>query len=81
MLDHDGGGSIDASELYQALSTLDIDVSEEEIQRLLKDVDQDGNGEIDFEEFLYAMSEAERYLELGDEGKPQNRFGSLIDNL
>ena len=30
---------------------------------MLKELDQDGNGEIDFDEFLYCMTETERYLD------------------
>ena len=68
LLDKDGGGSLDAEELYSVLKDLDINISLEEISSVLQELDKDGNGEIDFDEFLYAMSETDRYLDLLGKG-------------
>ena len=64
LLDQDGGGSIDAPELYNMMKNLDIDISLEEISSVLRELDSDGNGEIDFDEFLYAMASTDRYLDM-----------------
>lgn len=56
MVDKDGGGSIDADELYQAMRDLEPGLKLDEISEILDELDQDGNGTIDFEEFLYMMT-------------------------
>ena len=62
LLDRDGGGSLDAGELYNIMHEMDINITKEEIADVLLEMDQDGNGEIDFDEFLYNMCESCRYL-------------------
>ncbi|EKX53121.1 hypothetical protein GUITHDRAFT_64687 [Guillardia theta CCMP2712] len=49
--DQDGGGSIDAQELKEALAAADVEMSEEEVASLLEEYDEDGSGTISFEEF------------------------------
>lgn len=56
MVDRDGGGSIDAEELYLSMKDLESGLKIDEIKEILDELDRDGNGEIDFEEFLYMMT-------------------------
>jgi len=56
MVDRDGGGSIDAEELYLSMKDLESGLKLDEIKEILEELDRDGNGEIDFEEFLYMMT-------------------------
>jgi len=63
LFDSNGGGTIDAQELDEALQSADIHLSKEEIADVLSSMDKDGNGEIDFEEFLTLMTNTERFLE------------------
>lgn len=63
LLDHDGGGTINSEELYNSLKDLDIGIKREEIDFVLQELDNDGNGEIDFDEFLYAMSMTDKYID------------------
>jgi calmodulin len=56
LVDRDGGGSITAVELGELMDTLGIDASPEDIEHMIKEIDQDGNGDIDFEEFVAVMS-------------------------
>lgn len=56
MVDKDGGGSIDADELYTSMKDLEANLNLEEIKEILEELDRDGEGEIDFEEFLYMMT-------------------------
>jgi len=56
MVDRDGGGSIDADELYLSMKDLESGLKLDEIKEILEELDRDGNGEIDFEEFLYMMT-------------------------
>merc|ERR1712113_290540 len=63
LFDSNGGGTIDAQELDEALQSADIHLTKEEISDVLNSMDKDGNGEIDFEEFLTLMTNTERFLE------------------
>ena len=51
-----GGGSISKNELGELLETLGVKASPEELDAMLREVDTDGSGEIDFEEFVEVMS-------------------------
>jgi calmodulin len=51
--DRDGGGSITSVELGQVMRTLGWDPSEIELQELISQIDQDGNGVITFNEFVW----------------------------
>ena len=63
LFDINGGGTIDAVELDSALKSVDIKLARGEIEDVLHVIDEDGNGEIDFEEFLALMTSTEKYLE------------------
>ena len=55
-LDADRGGSIGTDELEDPLIGLGLVQSREEVLDLIKDVDEDGSGNIEFPEFLQIMS-------------------------
>ncbi|XP_020613007.1 calmodulin-like protein 12 [Orbicella faveolata] len=63
LFDSNGGGTIDAEELDLALKSVDIHLSQEDLQEVVGAMDKDGNGEIDFYEFLNLMTNTERFLE------------------
>lgn len=48
--------SISKAELCELLDTLGIDASPEEVDLMISEIDSDGNGDIDFEEFVAVMS-------------------------
>ncbi|CAM9355368.1 unnamed protein product, partial [Choristocarpus tenellus] len=56
LMDKDGGGTITKEELGELMDTLGIDATPEEIDLMIDEIDQDSNGEIDFEEFVAVMS-------------------------
>eukprot|EP01033_Poteriospumella_lacustris_P006698 gene6696-4829_t len=56
LVDKDGGGCITKVELGELMDTLGIDADPEEIEHMIAEIDQDGNGNIDFEEFVAVMS-------------------------
>ena len=56
LVDKDRGGSITKVELSELMDTLGIDATPEEIDLMISEIDQDGNGDIDFEEFVLVMS-------------------------
>ena len=49
--DKDHSGSIDFSELKQAMQSLGQTLSDEDLTKMMREADDDGTGEIDFEEF------------------------------
>ena len=56
MLDQSKTGIITAENLYEELRRLDSEITFSEVEDVLKKVDKDGNGEIDFDEFLVHMT-------------------------
>ena len=52
----DGGGSISSVELGQVMRTFGWAPSELELQELISEIDQDGNGSISFNEFVWLMT-------------------------
>jgi len=64
--DKDGNGQISRSELAQVLSgdTQNLEqamhTNKDEIEGIIKEVDQDGDGEISFSEFFQMMKKKER---------------------
>jgi calmodulin len=49
LLAQDGGGTITKAELGDLMDTLGIEATPEEIELMITEIDQDSNGEIDFE--------------------------------
>ncbi|XP_068687757.1 uncharacterized protein [Montipora foliosa] len=82
LFDSNGGGTIDAEELDLALKSVDIHVPQEDLQGVLSAMDKDGNGEIDFQEFLNLMTNAERFLEsLSYDGERRKQEHLLFEAL
>ena len=52
MFDVDGSGDIDKDEMYGAMNAIGLRSTREEVDKLIDDIDEDGNGVIDFEEFV-----------------------------
>ena len=48
LVDRDGGGSISSDELEHLLSIIGIEASNEEVDAMIKEVDTDNSGEIEF---------------------------------
>lgn len=57
VFDKHNRGYISASDLRAVLQCLGEDLSEEEIEDMIKEVDVDGDGRIDFNEFVHALGE------------------------
>lgn len=56
LFDTDNSGTIDAKELNVAMRALGFEMTEEQINQMIADVDKDGSGAIDFDEFVYMMT-------------------------
>ncbi|XP_062396600.1 troponin C, skeletal muscle [Sardina pilchardus] len=55
LFDTDGGGDISTKELGQVMRMLGQNPTREELDAIIIEVDEDGSGTIDFEEFLVMM--------------------------
>ena len=55
LLDYDGSGKISKAEIKRALNG---DVSNETLDKIIQEFDLDGDGEIDYREFVIGMSNA-----------------------
>eukprot|EP00918_Siedleckia_nematoides_P105232 GHVU01229822.1.p1 GENE.GHVU01229822.1~~GHVU01229822.1.p1 ORF type:complete len:163 (+),score=34.18 GHVU01229822.1:46-534(+) len=63
IFDKDGDGSITTDELHTVMMSLRQSASADDIREMIKQVDIDGNGTVDFEEFLKMMSRSKVRLE------------------
>ena len=56
LFDKDGSGNIDFYELRDAMRALGIQMTKEEVKKLMSEIDQDNNGFIDQDEFRLLMT-------------------------
>ena len=56
IFDIDKSGAISVSELLKSMNTLGFDTKNPAIYSMIKDMDEDGNGVIEFDEFLDMMT-------------------------
>ncbi len=56
LFDKDGDGSITTKEIGTVMKSLGQEPDESELEEMVKEFDADGNGEIDFDEFLEVMA-------------------------
>uniref|UniRef100_A0A915DZN0 EF-hand domain-containing protein n=1 Tax=Ditylenchus dipsaci TaxID=166011 RepID=A0A915DZN0_9BILA len=56
LFDRDGDGKVTAKELNIVMKNLGQTPTEEELVEMIKEIDEDGNGTIEFEEFVKMMS-------------------------
>ena len=56
LFDTDGSGTIDPKELKTAMQSLGFEAKNQTIYQMISDIDKDGSGAIDFEEFLDMMT-------------------------
>merc|ERR1712124_29287 len=56
LFDNDASGAIDVRELKAAMRALGFEVKNEELKKMVTDIDNDGSGTIEFVEFLQMMT-------------------------
>ena len=56
LFDTDGSGRIDAKELKVAMRALGFEPRKEEIKKMIADVDKEGTGTVEFQDFLDLMT-------------------------
>ncbi|XP_048429082.1 calmodulin-like [Pyrus x bretschneideri] len=69
LFDKDGDGCITIEELATVVKLLDPNPTEEELQNMISEVDVDGNGTIEFGEFLNLMARKMKENDADDELK------------
>merc|ERR1712196_197110 len=57
LFDTDGSGAVDATELHTAMKALGFEPKKEEISKMVKEMDKDGDATVDFEEVCVMMAE------------------------
>merc|ERR1712205_33468 len=57
LFDTDGSGAIDIAELNTAMSALGFEPKKSEIEKMVRDMDKDGDATVDLEEFFIMMAE------------------------
>ncbi|GIX92721.1 troponin C [Caerostris extrusa] len=56
MYDKDGKGYINVADLREILRALDDKLTEDELDEMIAEIDTDGSGTVDFEEFMEMMT-------------------------
>ena len=56
LFDKDGNGFISATELYKVMVSLGEEVTENEVEAMIKEADLDGDGQINYQEFVTIMT-------------------------
>lgn len=56
LMDKDSGGTLSLEEIKQLMEMLGMKIPPDELEELVMSIDEDGSGQIDFEEFLQIMS-------------------------
>lgn len=73
LFDRDAEGNIKTTDVGTALRALGRNPSEAELQKLIREIDPEGNGKIDFSDFL-AISKLERDRKVDTEEEIQEAF-------
>lgn len=55
LFDQDGNGSISSGELKNVMKSLNIEMGDADVERMIKEVDADASGNIEFNEFVALM--------------------------
>ncbi|CAH1801598.1 unnamed protein product [Owenia fusiformis] len=74
VFDRQGCGYIGASDLRAVLQNIGEDLTEEEIDEMIAEVDIDGDGRIDFEEFIACMCEEKESDDEDEDGSNREEY-------
>ena len=67
LFDKDKSGSIDRQELGEVFKSLGQHYTDQELQEMIDEIDDDGNGAIEFAEFLKLMQKRMRNIDTEEE--------------
>jgi len=75
--DEDDSGTIQKKELSDILESLNVHIKAGELNFLMKEIDQDGSGELDFEEFMVFFGKVDEINEIKHEAQKQIKRGDI----
>ena len=77
MFDKDGSGTISVNEIVKIMKNFGYPIKKSEAQKMISDIDDNSDGEIDFEEFVTLMEKQVNYVEETDEELVLRAFKSF----
>ena len=77
---YEENGSIPTKKLRMVMNHLGENPSNEELEQMIKEVDLDGNGKIDYEEFLYLVNKIRTEPDLEEKKIYAQAFNFLDEN-
>ena len=77
MFDKDGSGTISVIEIVKIMKNFGYPIKKSEAQQMIADIDDNGDGELDFEEFVTLMEKQTNYVEESDEELVLRAFKSF----
>ena len=77
MFDKDGGGTISVNEIVKIMKNFGYPIKKSEAQKMISEIDDNGDGEIDFEEFVTLMERQTAYVDETDEELVLRAFKSF----
>ena len=75
--DKDGSGTISVTEIVKIMKNFGYPIKKSEAQQMIADIDDNGDGELDFEEFVTLMEKQTNYVEETDEELVLRAFKSF----
>ena len=77
MFDKDGSGTIDVGEIVKIMKNFGYPIKKSEAQRMISEIDDNGDGELDFEEFVTLMEKQTNYVDQTEEELVLTAFKSF----
>ena len=77
MFDKDGSGTISVTEIVKIMKNFGYPIKKSEAQKMVQDIDENSDGEIDFEEFVTLMEKQTNTVEETDEELVLRAFKSF----
>lgn len=78
LIDQDNDGEISSQEILNVMRNLGRNPTEDEVQQMINEADEDESGSIDFEEFLHLM--AKKMLKEEDENEVKDAYVAFDRN-
>jgi hypothetical protein len=64
MFDKDGNGYISAADLHHVMTNLGEKLTDEEVDEMIKEADSDGDGQVNYKEFVQMMTAKSRHYRM-----------------